>query len=137
MFYPWTGTETAPPEIQRMCDGCKVRPECLAEALDHHEVGIWGGTTEAQRRAMKRHYLRKQCPSCRGPVIQQMGDQQVCACCGLSWYALKSRSRASRSEASDSGAPPSTAQGDAEQDSRESSADVHEPKRHEYGRRTA
>lgn len=32
---------------------CPVRAECLNHALDHNEVyGIWGGTTETQRRTM-------------------------------------------------------------------------------------
>lgn len=93
MFYPWTGTPTAPSEIQKICDSCPVRPDCLAEALDHNEVGVWGGTTENQRRAMKRHYRRKQCPSCRGPIISPLDDKQVCACCGLTWYALKDRAK--------------------------------------------
>jgi len=37
----------------RICRTCPVRDECLAHALDADEHGIWGGTTEAERRAMK------------------------------------------------------------------------------------
>lgn len=35
------------------CTGCPVRTECLAHALDQRiEDGVWGGTTERERRAM-------------------------------------------------------------------------------------
>jgi WhiB family redox-sensing transcriptional regulator len=36
-----------------VCGGCPVRGVCLAEALAHGEgLGIWGGTTPAERRAL-------------------------------------------------------------------------------------
>lgn len=39
-----------------VCNGCPVRTECLAEALDNRiEWGIWGGMTERERR----HLLRQ------------------------------------------------------------------------------
>ncbi|MEU8718725.1 WhiB family transcriptional regulator [Streptomyces sp. NPDC048663] len=38
-----------------ICDGCAVRIECLAEALDSRiEFGVWGGMTERERRALLR-----------------------------------------------------------------------------------
>lgn len=38
-----------------VCFGCKVRTECLADALDNRtEFGIWGGMTERERRALLR-----------------------------------------------------------------------------------
>jgi WhiB family transcriptional regulator, redox-sensing transcriptional regulator len=37
------------------CLSCVVRPECLADALDNRvEVGVWGGMTERERRALLR-----------------------------------------------------------------------------------
>ncbi|MFJ5265484.1 WhiB family transcriptional regulator [Streptomyces sp. NPDC088387] len=40
---------------KRLCDGCSVRTECLAYALDQRiEFGIWGGMTERERRALLR-----------------------------------------------------------------------------------
>lgn len=38
-----------------LCTGCRVRTECLAEALDNRiEFGVWGGMTERERRALLR-----------------------------------------------------------------------------------
>ncbi len=38
-----------------MCQGCPVRLECLADALDSRtEFGVWGGLTERERRALRR-----------------------------------------------------------------------------------
>ena len=42
-------------EAKRVCYGCPVRTECLAEALDGEiEFGVWGGLTERERRALIR-----------------------------------------------------------------------------------
>ncbi|MFF7474251.1 WhiB family transcriptional regulator [Streptomyces sp. NPDC008092] len=38
-----------------VCNGCPVRTECLAYALDHRiEHGVWGGMTERERRSLLR-----------------------------------------------------------------------------------
>jgi WhiB family transcriptional regulator, redox-sensing transcriptional regulator len=51
-------TGAAQREAARLCGGCPVKTECLAEALDNQvEYGVWGGMTERQRRA-----LLKRCP---------------------------------------------------------------------------
>jgi WhiB family transcriptional regulator, redox-sensing transcriptional regulator len=42
-------------EAKQICAGCAVRPECLAYATGHDEVGVWGGTASpAERRALRR-----------------------------------------------------------------------------------
>lgn len=39
----------------RICDRCEVREECLGYALTNGiEFGVWGGTTERQRRRLAR-----------------------------------------------------------------------------------
>ena len=41
--------------VRVLCEGCPVRRECLAEALDNNmEWGVWGGMTERERRALLR-----------------------------------------------------------------------------------
>lgn len=38
-----------------VCNGCPVRTECLASALDNRiEHGVWGGMTDRERRALLR-----------------------------------------------------------------------------------
>ena len=39
---------------QRLCRGCPLRDACAAYACHHDEVGIWGGTTERDRRCAQR-----------------------------------------------------------------------------------
>ena len=42
-------------DAKKLCSGCPVRTECLAEALDNKmEWGVWGGMTERERRAILR-----------------------------------------------------------------------------------
>jgi WhiB family transcriptional regulator, redox-sensing transcriptional regulator len=42
-------------DAKRICAGCPVKTECLAEALDNQiEWGVWGGMTERERRAVLR-----------------------------------------------------------------------------------
>lgn len=41
-------------EAKAICGDCPVRQECLEWATDNGEVGTWGGTTTAERRARKR-----------------------------------------------------------------------------------
>ncbi|MFF1407336.1 WhiB family transcriptional regulator [Streptomyces sp. NPDC058294] len=62
----WAKCRTADPEelfvegaaqnrAKALCDGCLVRTECLAHALDNRiEHGIWGGMTERERRGLLR-----------------------------------------------------------------------------------
>lgn len=48
-------TGAAQREAARLCAGCPVKLECLADALDNRvEYGVWGGMTERQRRAVLR-----------------------------------------------------------------------------------
>lgn len=46
-------TGAAQRDAARLCGGCPVRLECLADSLDNQtEFGVWGGMTERQRRAL-------------------------------------------------------------------------------------
>jgi WhiB family redox-sensing transcriptional regulator len=37
-----------------VCAGCPVRERCLDYAIEHVEIGVWGGTSERERRGMRR-----------------------------------------------------------------------------------
>ncbi len=52
MFFPEAGEN--PYEAKKICSLCEVRPDCLEYAMSQATVyGIWGGTTEADRRRLK------------------------------------------------------------------------------------
>lgn len=45
----------------RICGQCEVRRQCLEESLANDETyGIWGGTTEHERRMMRRERRRRE-----------------------------------------------------------------------------
>jgi WhiB family redox-sensing transcriptional regulator len=50
MFTPVTGESTATPK--KICALCTVRTQCLEYALTHDVEGIWGGTTQRERRKL-------------------------------------------------------------------------------------
>lgn len=60
---------TAPPELffpegkrkreqelaaKMVCATCDIKQECLKAALDGNEIGIWGGTTEEERKLLRK-----------------------------------------------------------------------------------
>jgi WhiB family redox-sensing transcriptional regulator len=52
-FFPDKGMPAR--AAQAVCQRCEVRAECLAWALEHDQrYGVWGGTTELERRRMRR-----------------------------------------------------------------------------------
>lgn len=47
-------------EAKSLCRRCPVREQCLAWAIEVGPVeGIWGGTTEGERRAMRQRSARE------------------------------------------------------------------------------
>src|SRR6202044_3908652 len=56
-----------------ICAGCRVRTECLADALDNRiEFGVWGGMSEAERRDLL----------CAPPPPADDGRRKTCCRCG-------------------------------------------------------
>lgn len=47
-------------EAMGLCGMCPERLKCLQWALDNNEQGIWGGTTEEDRRAMQKKPLTQE-----------------------------------------------------------------------------
>ncbi len=53
LFFPGPEADTA--RAIQICDSCAVREQCLDYALTVRErYGVWGGTTERERRRMLR-----------------------------------------------------------------------------------
>ena len=55
IFFPEKGGSTLAPKA--VCGCCEVRAECLEYALEHEDAGrfgIWGGTSERERRLLRR-----------------------------------------------------------------------------------
>ncbi|MBV8161486.1 MAG: WhiB family transcriptional regulator [Acidimicrobiia bacterium] len=52
IFFPAKGESTA--EARAICERCPVADQCLDFALANHCIGVWGGTSERQRRRMRR-----------------------------------------------------------------------------------
>jgi len=53
VFYPVSYEEAG--EAKAICDQCAVRESCLEHSLSNRErEGIWGGTTERERRRIHR-----------------------------------------------------------------------------------
>jgi WhiB family transcriptional regulator, redox-sensing transcriptional regulator len=60
LFFPATDTSAARAQVEaakKVCRRCPVRGICLSWAVDsEQEAGIWGGTTEVERRRLRRRY---------------------------------------------------------------------------------
>jgi len=58
IFFPEKGAKGQSQYIigaaRRMCAGCPYKEPCLAWAVEHDEMGIWGGTTQKERRVHRR-----------------------------------------------------------------------------------
>jgi WhiB family redox-sensing transcriptional regulator len=64
VFFPVGSSGPAVEQIEtarRICDACDVSVECLEFALaTNQEAGIWGGTTEEERRKLRKSWLAQQ-----------------------------------------------------------------------------
>jgi WhiB family redox-sensing transcriptional regulator len=63
LFFPISTTGSALSQIddaKRICRACPARTQCLAWALDNSiPYGVWGATTEEERRAIRRDRRRE------------------------------------------------------------------------------
>ena len=60
LFFPATVGSPGRAQVEaakKVCRPCPVKRTCLSRALDYGpEAGIWGGTTEAERRRLRRRW---------------------------------------------------------------------------------
>ena len=53
LFFPERGESKQAAAAKRICHTCPVEHTCLVYATTNHELGVWGGTTEEERRKMR------------------------------------------------------------------------------------
>ena len=59
LFFPDGEDVESIAKAKAVCAACPVRPECLAFAVElNQSEGIWGGHTPAERRRLRRNWLR-------------------------------------------------------------------------------
>lgn len=55
LFYPGLGANRDLVHARQVCTGCRVRVECLEDALARGDKwGVWGGLSERERRRLRR-----------------------------------------------------------------------------------
>jgi len=87
IFFPDDRLAEVPELAASFCHRCEIRVECLDWALKYNiPYGIWGNTTYAQRKKLRRTVLRVHCPGCLGTDVLVMNDAEICLSCGLSWH---------------------------------------------------
>jgi WhiB family transcriptional regulator, redox-sensing transcriptional regulator len=59
LFFPLGDTDQARiDQAKAICADCAVTDDCLRYALEtNQQVGIWGGTTEAERKSLRRKWM--------------------------------------------------------------------------------
>lgn len=56
MFFPDRGQAPVPPEARALCARCPWLRSCLRHALSYDLHGVWGGTSQAERRRIQQEY---------------------------------------------------------------------------------
>lgn len=57
LFFP-VASQDLPEEVGRACAACAFSSACMAYALGQGLEGIWGGTTEVERRRLREQLRR-------------------------------------------------------------------------------
>jgi WhiB family redox-sensing transcriptional regulator len=70
IFFPLPGDVRQLAVAREICADCPVQASCREFAIRHGETGVWGGTTENQRRQIRRD---------RRNAVAQRGSEGVAA----------------------------------------------------------
>jgi WhiB family redox-sensing transcriptional regulator len=54
LFFPFPGEREKEAQAKAVCAGCPVRVACLRFAVREGVEGVWGGTTDVERRGLRR-----------------------------------------------------------------------------------
>jgi WhiB family redox-sensing transcriptional regulator len=67
LWFPERGEDSRP--AKAVCAVCPVRTHCLEDALEHDDhFGIWGGTSERERRRIRYNRRRSLAITGRAPI---------------------------------------------------------------------
>lgn len=50
LFFPVSAGDPAAARAKKVCERCAVRSDCLSFAISTGQEGVWGGTTDDERR---------------------------------------------------------------------------------------
>jgi WhiB family transcriptional regulator, redox-sensing transcriptional regulator len=77
LFFPISSSGSSSAQIalaKAICAVCRVQAECAEFALAHRDMdGIWGGTTDEERRKLRRARPRQPVPAGQAPRRQASG----------------------------------------------------------------
>jgi WhiB family redox-sensing transcriptional regulator len=80
LFFPISTTGSAAAQVaeaKAVCARCAVRTQCAGYALEHLDVqGIWGGTTDDERRKLRRSRARSSATRARSTTDRQAGSRR-------------------------------------------------------------
>jgi hypothetical protein len=76
-------------DAQAYCTSCPIKVECQAHAYESESYGVWGGTSEKERKRLTRKQDRVKCPGCGGTDHLDDGNYTVCFSCGITWRNLE------------------------------------------------
>jgi hypothetical protein len=102
LFFPERGSDAKP--ALDVCRACQVAAECLTLAMNEHQkAGVWGRTTDHQRRALRRGYASYVTPiehgTSRGYKQHLRRGQEACDACRAA-HTEQGRINAARRNAS-------------------------------------
>ena len=82
IFYPQAtqndqGAGEKRKEARAYCESCEVRADCLEHALSHESKGMWGGTTDRQRRMIRRQRGLKLSDPGAGQLVYELSSRTL------------------------------------------------------------
>jgi len=105
IFYPQRGQANT--RAMALCAGCPVAEACRDWALHHELMGVWGGTSERERRRLRRTLgIRMETPTAyatvcgteAGYMAHRRADEAACAPCRAA-HVASDRARRDRRNA--------------------------------------
>ena len=89
LFFPEKGGD--PWVAKRICFTCPVKQECLQYAVDNNEIGVWGGTSTAERQRPTHTAKAKPCKGCSKMFVPRKGQKYCGRLCKDKNYRKEGR----------------------------------------------